>query len=50
MESKTKELVKQLSPAAKALWGKKDNSGQDEIWLPLVQHLLDTKNVIAYLY
>lgn len=50
MESKTKELVKQLSPAAKALWGKKDNNGQDELWLPLVQHLLDTKNVIAYLY
>lgn len=50
MNSIETKLIKQLSPAAKAVWGKKDNSGQDELWLPLVQHLLDTKNVITYLY
>lgn len=50
MNSIETKLIKQLSSAAKAVWGKKDNSGQDELWLPLVQHLLDTKNVITYLY
>ncbi|MCI1942742.1 MAG: CRISPR-associated helicase Cas3' [Lactobacillus sp.] len=39
-----------LSPQAKALWGKKSVENGQELWLPLVQHLLDTKNVINWLF
>ncbi|GFZ26136.1 CRISPR-associated helicase Cas3' [Lactobacillus corticis] len=39
----------ELSPLAKSLWGKKDNSGK-ESWLPLVIHLVDTGNTICWLY
>lgn len=39
-----------LSPQAKALWGKKSVEDGQELWLPLVEHLLDTKNVINWLF
>lgn len=39
-----------LSPATKALWGKKAVHDDQEFWLPLVAHLIDTKNVMQWLY
>lgn len=39
-----------LSPQAQALWGKKSIENGQELWLPLIQHLLDTKNVIHWLF
>lgn len=33
-----------------SLWGKKAKIGQQYLWLPLMAHLIDTKNVIGYLY
>lgn len=39
-----------LSPATKALWGKKAVHDNQEFWLPLVAHLIDTKNVMQWLY
>lgn len=40
----------ELSDAAQALWGKKSNRDGDARWLPLVAHLIDTKNVGFWLY
>lgn len=42
--------MKDLSKQVKALWGKKSNVDGQELWQPLVVHLLDTKNVINWLY
>ncbi|MCI1290150.1 MAG: CRISPR-associated helicase Cas3' [Lactobacillus sp.] len=39
-----------LSTQAKTLWGKKSVENGQELWLPLVEHLLDTKNVINWLF
>lgn len=39
-----------LFPATKALWGKKVVHDDQEFWLPLVAHLIDTKNVMQWLY
>lgn len=39
-----------LSKAAKSLWGKKAIKNGQELWLPLIAHLIDTKNVINWLY
>lgn len=40
-----------LSDAAMNLWGKKDVSDDNEfMWLPLIAHMIDTKNTINYLY
>lgn len=39
-----------LSPATKALWGKKAVHDDQEFWLPLITHLIDTKNVMQWLY
>lgn len=39
-----------LSKATKSLWGKKAVHDDQEFWLPLVVHLIDTKNVIQWLY
>lgn len=33
-----------------SLWGKKAKVDQQYLWLPLMAHLIDTKNVIGYLY
>ena len=40
----------ELTSAAKALWGKKTVHNDQELWLPLVAHLVDTKNVMQWLY
>ena len=43
--------MKELSMVAKTLWGKKStNEDGDELWLPLIAHMIDTKNVINWLY
>ncbi|MPQ35740.1 HD domain-containing protein, partial [Limosilactobacillus fermentum] len=42
--------MKEQSKQVKALWGKKSNVDGQELWQPLVVHLLDTKNVINWLY
>ena len=39
-----------LSNAAKVLWGKKKTDNGQQLWLPLVAHLIDTKNVINWLF
>ena len=39
-----------LSNQAKSLWAKKENRDGQELWLPLVAHLIDTQNVIHWLY
>lgn len=39
-----------LSNDVLALWGKKDNTPNGNQWLPLVTHLVDTKNVINFLF
>ena len=40
-----------LSKQALSLWGKKKvNHNNEKQWLPLVAHLVDTKNVIGWLY
>lgn len=39
-----------LFPATTALWGKKAVHDDQEFWLPLVAHLIDTKNVMQWLY
>ena len=41
-----------LSLRAKTLWGKKkiDKNTKQEMWLPLIVHLIDTQNTIEYLY
>ncbi|GET10237.1 CRISPR-associated helicase cas3 [Ligilactobacillus agilis] len=39
-----------LSNAAKSLWGKKKTDNGQQLWLPLVAHLIDTKNVINWLF
>ncbi|GAA3635786.1 CRISPR-associated helicase/endonuclease Cas3 [Lactobacillus hamsteri] len=40
-----------LSEKALNLWGKKNiNDDHEELWLPLIVHLIDTKNVINWLY
>ena len=33
-----------------SLWGKKEAKNDQYYWLPLVAHLIDTRNVITYLY
>lgn len=40
----------ELTSAAKALWGKKTVHNDHELWLPLVAHLVETKNVMQWLY
>ncbi|MBB1062859.1 CRISPR-associated helicase Cas3' [Limosilactobacillus fastidiosus] len=42
--------MKILSNRAKSLWAKKENNDGQELWLPLVAHLMDAKNVINWLY
>ncbi|MGQ5708746.1 CRISPR-associated helicase Cas3' [Lactobacillus sp. PSON] len=43
--------MKRLSIAAQTLWGKKSiNEDGNELWLPLIAHMIDTKNVINWLY
>lgn len=39
-----------LSDKALALWGKKTVEDRQELWLPLIAHMIDTKNVINWLY
>lgn len=39
-----------LSHLAKSLWGKKTVENEEELWLPLVAHMIDTKNTINWLY
>lgn len=39
-----------LSIQAQSLWGKKTVENGQELWLPLLQHLIDTKNVINWLF
>lgn len=39
-----------LSNKALALWGKKNTEDGQQLWLPLIAHLTDTKNVINFLY
>lgn len=40
-----------LSNTTLSLWGKKNiNEDSEEVWLPLIAHLIDTKNVIGWLY
>ncbi len=39
-----------LSNQAKSLWAKKENRDGQELWLPLVAHLIDAQNVIHWLY
>lgn len=40
----------ELSKRALSLWAKKENCDGQELWLPLVAHLIDAQNVINYLY
>lgn len=42
--------MKNLSQQASSLWAKKENQDGQELWLPLITHLLDTKKVINWLY
>ncbi|WP_267202588.1 CRISPR-associated endonuclease Cas3'' [Limosilactobacillus kribbianus] len=42
--------IKELSVRAQSLWAKKENKEGQELWLPLIAHLIDTKNVINWLY
>lgn len=42
--------MKKLSEKARSLWGKKTVKNGQELWLPLVAHLTDTKNVINWLF
>lgn len=43
--------MENISSAAQSLWGKKSISDDNEyLWLPLIVHMIDTKNVINYLY
>ena len=42
--------MKKLSRYAKNLWGKKATQDKTELWLPLIAHMIDTKNVINWLY
>ncbi|MDY4003580.1 MAG: CRISPR-associated helicase Cas3' [Ligilactobacillus saerimneri] len=39
-----------VSQRTKTLWAKKRNDNGRELWLPLLVHLIDTQNVINYLY
>lgn len=39
-----------LSKQLLALWAKKSNKDGQELWLPLIAHLIDTQNVINWLY
>lgn len=40
----------ELSKQALSLWAKKENRDGQELWLPLLAHLIDTQNVINWLY
>lgn len=40
----------QLSNKALSLWGKKQIENDQEMWLPLVAHMIDTMNVINFLF
>lgn len=43
--------MQKLSNKALSLWGKKrTDADQNELWLPLIAHMIDTKNVINWLY
>lgn len=44
------KLVAELTKRASSLWAKKENRDGQELWLPLVAHLVDTQNVINWLY
>lgn len=39
-----------LSKQVTSLWAKKENRDGQELWLPLIAHLVDTQNVINWLY
>lgn len=43
-------LMAELSKQALSLWAKKENRDGQELWLPLLAHLIDTQNVINWLY
>lgn len=45
-----KEKMITLSKDVKALWGKKKVDNGQQMWLPLIAHMIDTKNVIGWLY
>lgn len=42
--------MKTLSKEVVSLWAKKENRNGQELWLPLVSHLVDAQNVIGWLY
>lgn len=39
-----------LTHRATNLWAKKRNSNGEQLWLPLIVHMIDTKNTINFLY
>lgn len=39
-----------LSKQTLSLWGKKTTENNENLWLPLIVHMIDTKNVINWLY
>lgn len=39
-----------LSKQTLSLWGKKTTENDENLWLPLIVHMIDTKNVINWLY
>lgn len=43
------DAVADLSVQAQSLWAKKENRDGQELWLPLIVHLLDTEHVINWL-
>lgn len=42
--------MRNVSKRALSLWAKKGNRDGEELWLPLLAHLVDTQNVINWLY
>lgn len=42
--------ILQLSNETLSLWAKKENRNGQELWLPLIVHLIDTEKVINWLY
>ena len=42
--------ITKLSDDVLSLWGKKNNDDGQELWLPLVTHLVDTRHVINFLF
>lgn len=43
-------MAVEISKRAAALWAKKQSEDGQQAWLPLIVHLLDTQNVINYLF